>query len=143
MHGWCSGRLSHLAAVALVILFFVFLVRKVSIMKKIVALLSFALFALFAAPWAYAEDFKDLRAKMTTARETLASASLGKLKAPAGKEAQFKDLVDTWGAFKKTRETELVPLILAGKEDEALKLAGGIQKERINKCMTLLGELGG
>ena len=136
-------------------------------MKKIVALLCFAFFALFAAPWAHAEDFKDLRAKMTVARETLvtmttdktkrgpeqqklvkdtadaASALLGKLKAPAGKEAQFKELTDTWGAFKKTRETELVPLILAGKEDEALKLAGGIQKERINKCMSLLGELGG
>ncbi len=72
-----------------------------------------------------------------------ASALLGRLKPPAGKEAQFKDLVETWGAFKKTRETELVPLILAGKEDEALKLAGGIQKERINKCMSLVGELGG
>ncbi len=136
-------------------------------MKKIVALLCFAMFALFAAPWAQAQDFKELRAKMTVARETLvtmttdkakrgpeqqkivkdtadaASALLGKLKAPAGKEAQFKELTDTWNAFKKTRETELVPMILTGKEDEALKLAGGIQKERINKCMSLLGELGG
>jgi hypothetical protein len=122
---------------------------------------------LLAAPWAHADGFKDLRAKMMVARETLvtlatdktkrgaeqqklvkdtanaASALLNQLKAPEGKEAQFKALVETWGAFKKTRETELVPLILAGKEDEALKLAGGIQKERINKCMSLLSELGG
>ncbi len=136
-------------------------------MKKIIAFVCFAMLALLAAPWAHAEDFKDLRAKMTTARESLvtmatdktkrgadhqkvvkdtadaASAMLGRLKAPAGKEAQFKELTDTWGAFKKTREAELVPMILAGKEDDALKLAGGVQKERFNKCMGLLTELGG
>ena len=136
-------------------------------MKKLIAVLSFAFASVLVTPWAHAEDFKDLRAKMTVARETLvtlatdkakrgaeqqklvkdtanaASVLLHQLKAPVGKEAQFKALVETWGAFKKTRETELVPLILAGKEEEALKLAGGIQKERINKCMSLLGELGG
>ncbi len=136
-------------------------------MKKLIATVCLAMMAILAAPWAHAEDFKLLRAKMSTARETLVamvtdktkrgadqqkivketadavSVLLGKLKAPVGKEAQFKELIETWGAFKKTRETELVPLILAGKEDEALKLAGGIQKERILKCMSLLGELGG
>lgn len=136
-------------------------------MKKIGAYVCFVMLALLAAPWAHADDFKDLRTKMTLARETLVamaadktkrgadqqkivketadsvSAMQGKSKAPAGKEAQFKELVDTWGAFKKTPETELVPLILAGKDDEALKLAGGIQKERINKCMGLVSELGG
>ncbi len=136
-------------------------------MKKLFALLLAACFGLLSAPLVQAQDFKDLRAKMTTARETLivmttnkakrgpdqqkivkdtadaVSALLTKLKAPAGKEAQFKELTETWNAFKKTRETELVPLILAGKDDDAVKLAGGIQKERINKCMSLLGELGG
>lgn len=71
------------------------------------------------------------------------SARLAKMKAPAGKEAQFKELVDTWAAFKKTRETELVPAVLAGKDDDAKKLANGIQKERYTKCQQLLGELGG
>lgn len=136
-------------------------------MKKWFAMISLAMAAVLAAPGAYAQDFKELRTKMTAARESLvtlatdktkrgadqqklvkdtadaASALLGKLKAPAGKEAQFKELTDTWVAFKTTRETELVPLILAGKDDEALKLAGGIQKERINKCMSLLTALGG
>jgi hypothetical protein len=65
------------------------------------------------------------------------------MKAPAGKEAQFKELVETWAAFKKTRETELVPAVLAGKDDEAKKLATGVQKERYTKCQQLLGELGG
>jgi hypothetical protein len=114
-----------------------------------------------------ANEFTDLRSQLSAARESLVtlmvnkdkrgadqqklvkntadavSAALAKVKAPAGKEAQFKELVETWNAFKKTREVELVPAILAGKDDEAKKLAGGIQKERITKCQQLVGELGG
>ncbi len=136
-------------------------------MKKSLVTVCFSLLVLSASQWVYAEDFKELRAKMMTAREALVamatdktkrgpeqqktvkdtadavSALLGRLKAPAGQEAKFKELADTWAAFKKTRETELVPLILAGKDDEALKLAGGIQKERIGKCLSLAGQLGG
>lgn len=136
-------------------------------MKKWIASLCVAVVALAGSGIAHANDFKDLRAKMTAARESLitmttdktkrgpdqqklvkdtadaVSAAITKLKAPAGKEAQFKEMVDTWNAFKKTRETELVPLILAGKDDDALKIAGGIQKERFGKCLSLVGELGG
>ena len=46
-------------------------------------------------------------------------------------------------AFKKTRETELVPAVLAGKDDDAKKLVNGSQKERYTKCQQLVGELGG
>lgn len=123
--------------------------------------------ALLGGSAAFANEFADLRGSLSAARESLVtmmlnkdkrgadqqklvketadavSAKLAKMKAPAGKEAQFKELVDTWNAFKKTRETELVPAILAGKEDEARKLAGGIQKERITKAQQLVGELGG
>jgi hypothetical protein len=126
-----------------------------------------ALSALAFAPWAHANEFADLRAQLSAARESLitlmvnkdkrgaeqqkvvkdtadaVSAHLAKLKAPAGKDAQFKELVDTWNAFKKTREVDLVPAILAGKDDDARKLAGGVQKERITKCQQLVGELGG
>lgn len=136
-------------------------------MKSLFASLCVALAALTAAPLAHAQDFADLRGKLSAARESLVtmlvnkdkrgadqqkivkdtanavSAALAKMKAPAGKEVQFKTLVETWGDFKKTRETELVPAILAGKEDEARKLAGGIQKERITRCQQLVGELGG
>jgi hypothetical protein len=136
-------------------------------MKNILLSLFVALFATLAAPWAHANDFADLRTELSAARESLVtmmvnkdkrgadqqklvkdtanavSAHLAKLKAPAGKEAQFKELVDSWNAFKKTRETELVPAILAGQEAEAKKLAGGIQKERITKCQQMVGELGG
>jgi hypothetical protein len=133
-------------------------------------LLSFCLAALLglcAALPARANDFADLRTKLSAARESLitllmnkdkrgpdqqkivkdtadaVSAALAKLKAPAGKEAQFKELVDNWNAFKKTRESELVPDILAGKEEEARKIAGGIQKERITRCQQMVSELGG
>ena len=136
-------------------------------MKKLLALLSTAFITLSASQWAFANEFTDLRSQLSAARESLVtmmvnkdkrgtdqqklvkstadavSAALAKIKAPAGKEAQFKELVETWNAFKKTREVELVPAILAGKDDEAKKLAGGIQKERITKCQQLVGELGG
>lgn len=129
--------------------------------------LCIAVAALGAASLAHANDFADLRGKLSAARESLVtmlvnkdkrgadhqkvvkdtadavSAALAKLKAPAGKEAQFNELVSNWNAFKKTRETELVPLILAGKDDEAKKIASGIQKERITKCQQMVGELGG
>jgi hypothetical protein len=49
--------------------------------------------------------------------------------------------VTTWNAFKTTRETELVPAILKGDDAAARKIGGGIQKERIAKCLTLAREL--
>ena len=120
-------------------------------MKKFLCTLFLGLLALSASPWACANEFSDLRTELSAARESLVtmmtnkdkrgadqqkivkttadavSAHLAKLKAPAGKDAQFKELVETWNAFKKTRETDLVPAILAGKEDEARKLASDEQ----------------
>jgi hypothetical protein len=133
-------------------------------MKKLLAVFLAIFLSGFLAS-ANAGEFGDLRTKMSAARESLiammlhkdqrgsdqqklvkdtadaVSAQLAKMKAPAGKEAQFKELVDTWNAFKKTRETELVPAILKGEDAEAKKIAGGIQKERITKCQNLVGEL--
>ncbi|WP_088279122.1 hypothetical protein [Ideonella sp. A 288] len=136
-------------------------------MKHLFATAVVAFAALASSPLALANDYADLRPKLSAARESLVtmltnkdkrgadhqkvvkdtadavSAHLAKMKAPAGKDAQFKELVDTWNAFKKTREVDLVPAILAGKDDEARKIAGGVQKERITKCQQLVGELGG
>ncbi len=135
-------------------------------MKTLIAKIVLTLSVFACTSLAHANEFADLRGKMSAARESLVtmlvnkdkrgadhqkvvkdtadavSAQIAKMKAPAGKEAQFKELVDTWNAFKKTREAELVPAIMAGKEDEAKKIAGGIQKERFTKCQQLLGELG-
>ncbi len=136
-------------------------------MKKLLASFFVALLAMTATSWANANEFSDLRTELSAARESLitlmtnkdkrgadqqkivkatadaVSAHLAKMKAPAGKEAQFKEMVEAWNAFKKTREVELVPAILAGKDDEARKLAGGIQKERYTKCQQIVGDLGG
>lgn len=136
-------------------------------MIRLLASFCVALAALLATPLAHANDFADLRVKAAAARESLVtmltnkdkrgadhqkvvkdtadavSATLSKLKAPAGKEAQMRELLETWNAFKKTRETDLVPAILAGREDEARKIAGGVQKERYTRVQELIGELGG
>ena len=50
--------------------------------------------------------------------------------------------LQNWSAFKKTREDELVPMILGGKQADAEKLAGGVQKERFQKIIGLVDGLG-
>lgn len=133
-------------------------------MKKLFVILA-SIVLTGMATLASAGEFGDLRSKLSAARESLVtmmlhkdqrgidqqkqvkdtadavSAQLAKMKAPAGKEAQFKELVATWNAFKDTREKELVPAILKGNDEEAKKIAGGVQKERITKCQTLTSEL--
>lgn len=136
--------------------------RKVKLLFTFLAMFFFTVSVLPA----HAGEFGDLKNKINEARESIVtmlknkdkrgpdqqklvsdtanavSAMLAKMKAPAGKEAKFKELTDTWGAFKKTRETDLVPMILSGKQEDAEKLAGGIQKERFQKIMGLVDELG-
>ncbi|MFQ5480844.1 MAG: hypothetical protein ACE5DW_06165 [Thermodesulfobacteriota bacterium] len=126
--------------------------------KKLLAGLVFMFVTVFAFS-AFAGEFADLKSKVNEARDTLVtmvknkdkrgadqqklvkdtadavSAALSKLKAPAGKEAQFKELSDNWNAFKKTREEELVPLLIAGKDAKAKAIALGIQKERLKKVL--------
>jgi len=69
------------------------------------------------------------------------SAHFAKLKAPAGKAAEFKELKDTWEAFKKTREKDLVPAILAGEREKYEKIGAGIQKERLDRMYALIAIL--
>ena len=114
---------------------------------------------------ANAGEYADFRSKLSAARSSLVtiitnksqrgveqqqlvkdtadavSAQLAKMKAPAGKDAQFKELVETWAAFKDTRENKLVPAILKGDEDIVKELVFGIQKERLAKCLSLSKEL--
>ncbi|MBI3583317.1 MAG: hypothetical protein HY096_05115 [Nitrospinae bacterium] len=134
------------------------------LIERISAWLVFFVFAFFSIN-VYAGEFGDLKKKANEARDSLlsmlknkdkrgadqqklvkdtadaVSAQLTKMKAPAGKEGKFKELVDTWNAFKKTREDELVPLILSGKQEDAEKLAGGVQKGRMKKVMDICDEL--
>lgn len=69
------------------------------------------------------------------------SAHFARLKAPEGKAAEFKELKETWEAFRKTREKELVPAILAGNREKYEKLGAGIQKERLDRMYALIAKL--
>lgn len=133
-------------------------------MKKLLAGLVASCF-LFIAVSAQAGQFGDLITKIGEARNALlamekysdkrganqqklvkdtasaVSAMLAKMKAPEGKEVKFKELVDTWNAFKKTRESLLVPSLISGKKDEAYKVAHGMQQERLDTMYVLCDEL--
>lgn len=132
-------------------------------MKKLFTVLALALLLLSSS--LYSGEFSDLHKMVMDARDSLVvmvknedkrgaeqqklvkdtanavSAKIATMKAPAGKEAQFTEMSKNWADFKKTREEELVPLILAGKQEEAKKIAMGIQKKRLGKVVALCAEL--
>ena len=133
-------------------------------LRKLSAIFTTVILFAMMSP-ANANDYIDFRSKLNAARSSLVtlmtdkdqrgpeqqklvkdtadavSAQLAKMKAPAGKEAQFKELVDTWAAFKDTRENKLVPAILKGDAESVKELTFGIQKERLAKCLSLAKEL--
>jgi len=133
-------------------------------MKKMLAGLIASCFV-FVAVSAHAGQFGDLILKIGEARNALlvmekykdkrgaaqqklvkdtadaVSAMLAKMKAPEGKEGKFKELVDTWNAFKKTRESQLVPSIVSGEMGDAYKVAHGMQQERLDNMYILCDEL--
>jgi len=132
-------------------------------MKKLFTIAASAL--LFVSSSLYAGEFANLHQKVMEARDSLVtlvknedkrgadqqklvkdsaaavSAMIATMKAPEGKEAQFEEMSKNWADFKKTREEELVPLILAGKQEEGKKIAMGIQKVRLDKVVSLCTEL--
>lgn len=69
---------------------------------------------------------------------TLATALADK-SAPQDKYKEFKTV---WEQFAKTRDTELIPKLRAGKKDEAKAIAKGVQAERFAKMQALLTALG-
>ena len=89
----------------------------------------------------YREKRTPEQQKLVKDTANAVSAHLAKMKAPAGRGSQFKELKETWEAFKLTRETELVPAILAGEKEKAEKIAAGIQKVRLERCYALMLEL--
>lgn len=98
------------------------------------------LLAMLEAPDAATMD--KLQAEITTASKSVdssLSAALADKSAPADK---YKELKTVWEQFRKTRDSELIPALRAGKKDEAKAIAKGIQAERYGKMQSLLTALG-
>jgi len=132
-------------------------------MKKLVIVPVLTL--LLMVSFIFAGEFADLHKSVMEARDSLVtlmkdknkrgpaqqklvkdtadavSAKITKMKAPAGKEKEFAEMSKNWADFKKTREEELVPLILEGKEAKAKEVAMGVQKVRLKKVLDLCDQL--
>lgn len=70
------------------------------------------------------------------------SECLMSLKAPAGKEAQLAEIQKIWGEIRTTKEKEVIPLMQAGKIDEAKAIITGVQSDRVIRINSLLNEVG-
>ena len=134
-------------------------------MKKLLVAATISLFGLFSLS-AVAGDFGDFLIKLQASRGTAidmllhkdhrgaaeqknakeksdaARAAYAKLKAPAGKESQFKELQDLAVPFMDTRENEVIPRIVKGDDEGAKAILNGIQKERFGKISALVDVLG-
>lgn len=133
-------------------------------MKKLLPIAVVFLIA-FSAVTACAGEFSELKKKINVARASYltllnhpdirgadqqklvkdtadaVSAAISHMKPPAGKEAEFKQLVYIWNAFKQVREDDLVPLTLAGKQAEAEKISSGMQQQRVELMNKLCDSL--
>ena len=69
------------------------------------------------------------------------TAKIASMKVSKHRSNKLRQMAGLWEAFKHTRDKELVPLILAGKQAEAEKVAGGIQKHRLSEIYALCDEL--
>lgn len=57
----------------------------------------------------------------------------------AGDEAKAAAFKPVWDSFKNTRESEIIPLVYAGKNADAKAIATGIQAERMGKMKAAMG----
>lgn len=98
------------------------------------------LLAMLEAPDPAALD--KLQAEVTKATKAVDAAlttALADKAAPADKYKEFKAI---WEQFTKTRDSELIPALRAGKKDQAKAIAKGVQAERFAKMQSLLTALG-
>jgi hypothetical protein len=84
--------------------------------------------------------YDGLKAKINEASgrldATLAAMAKSYNADDAAKSAAFKPV---WEDFKKTRESEIIPLVYAGKNADAKAIATGIQAERMGKMRATMG----
>lgn len=77
---------------------------------------------------------EDLKGKVHAASAKLDGVLAAMAKSYNGdQEAKAAAFKPTWEAFKNTRETEIIPLVFAGKGAEAKAIAGGVQAERMKQ----------
>ena len=76
-----------------------------------------------------------LNAKVQAASNKLDSVLASMTGADAKVAADFKTV---WDQFKETREKEIIPAIYKGNADDAKKIAGGIQSERLSKMWRIM-----
>ena len=86
----------------------------------------------------YREKRSPEQFKLVKDTADLVSEHLRKLSPPAKKAAEFKELKETWAAFKKTREEELVPAIKQNDRARYEKIGAGIQKDRLERVYALI-----
>lgn len=80
------------------------------------------------------DDYKDkVRAASNAVDADLAAMAGG---SDAAKVNAFKP---AWEAFKKTRETEIIPALYAGDKEKAKGIATGVQAQRIKTMKAAMG----
>ena len=79
----------------------------------------------------------DLKDKVHAASDKLDTDLTAMASGPdAARAAEFQPV---WEAFKNTRETEIIPAVYAGKNDDAKAIATGIQAERMAQMKAAMG----
>lgn len=68
-------------------------------------------------------------------------AALAALKLEKTASRDIAEIRNTWEYFKHTRDNEIIPRLLAGKKDEALNVAMGLQEQRFREFTALTQRL--
>jgi hypothetical protein len=115
----------------------------------------------FALSPAFAGTIDDIKAGMQEARESLlafiaapdeatrtttqegiksgsAKVDAAVAAADPATAAKLQEFSTIWADFQNTRDTEIIPAVLAGKPDDAKAIAQGIQAERIKRMKEIL-----
>ena len=67
--------------------------------------------------------------------------ALHEIEVPVQQEKKLTELKTLWKAFLKTRNDEIFPALSSNQELVAYNTVMGIQKERLDKMLTILSEL--
>ena len=86
----------------------------------------------------YREKRGPEQQKLVKDTADLVTEHLKKIPTPVKNAAEFKELKETWAAFKKTREEELVPAIMRSDRVRYEKIGAGIQKDRLDRMYALI-----